>query len=136
MSSGTSSGDEKNDAGKLAWASTENKWGKASATVNKVTATASVDIGVSVKVNASAQFSINVLTWNLTYLSMQTAGSVLTCRGAEVEANASKATVDGIINELTILKDVATALHKDTMDVELKNKLLINCISVIKKEKV
>ena len=62
---------------------------------------------------------------------MQTAGSVLTCRGAEVEANASKATVDGIINELTILKDVATALHKDTMDVELKNKLLINCISVL-----
>lgn len=131
MSSGTSSGDEKNDAGKLAWASTENKWGKASATVNKVTATASVDIGVSVKVNASAQFSINAMTWSLTGLSMQSVGLVLTCIGSKNEAKASEAKVNGIINGLTTLKNDAEALSSATMNLRTKNALLLNCISAL-----
>ncbi len=131
MSSGTSNGNEKNDAGKWAWASAENTWGKASATVNKVTATASVDVGISMKVNASAQFSISVMTWSLTGLTMLSSGALLSCIGAKDEAKASAAKVDGIINGLTALKHDAEVLGSVTMNLRIKNALLLNSISAL-----
>ena len=62
---------------------------------------------------------------------MQTAQIALTCRGAKVEANASKATVDGNTNKLTTLKNAATALHNNTKGVEMKNEQLLSRISAL-----
>lgn len=139
MSSGTSSGDAANDAGKWAWAATENKWGKASATVDKLTASASasvsasvsVNVGASLKVNASAQFSISAMVWSLNGLNMLSNGVLLSCIGAKGEAKASAAKVDGIINGLAALKNVAKALSYVNVDVKIKNALLLTNISAL-----
>lgn len=137
MSSGTSSGDAANDAGKWAWAATENKWGKASATVDKLTASASVsasvsvNVGASLKVNASAQFSISAMVWSLNGLNMLSNGVLLSCIGAKGEAKASAAKVDGIINGLAALKNVAKALSYVNVDVKTKNALLLTNISAL-----
>lgn len=103
-------GKEAHDAGRMFWDSKsgEKKWGKRSAAINKPAGTASVDIGASLKVNASAQVLFSIMTWSLTGLTMQSSGFSRTCLGQEVKANASTNIVTEIKNLLTAVKHLFT----------------------------
>ncbi len=129
MSSGTATGEAAHSGGKGAWAEDEVCWLKGSATANKMTVSATLDSGASLKVNASVQISLNLAKYSVTVFSMSFNAKSYNFKLHKIDGATSQTSLKGIKTALTALRTSVTTQANEVRSTDQKIDALITAIN-------